>query len=102
LFGHVTETKNMKIKRFQNKILLKDFHSPDVIVASFEDDLIPEHKNHFINEHNCGTEVLEIYEKFRCDLHISTVQRMLEEMEKVFINYDQQRFEIKRKTTSQK
>jgi methionine salvage enolase-phosphatase E1 len=86
----------MKIKRNKNKILLQDFESPDIEIATLDDTLLPKHKDHFVNEHNSGVALLEIYEKHRGNMHIENVLEMLKEIEKEYREYDEKRYLIKR------
>lgn len=85
---------NFKIKN--RKMLNADIISPEIVYASFSDELVDGVAEGMVNSMNCGHEMLTIYSDFRDDLHITNVADMLKKMEAVYQKWSEEDYRIRR------
>jgi hypothetical protein len=70
-----------------NDIVNADFSDPDIVIGSFNDQLLEAEKKKIINDLVYGREMLEIYEECRDSLHIVDVVNALKKMEFAFSDW---------------
>jgi len=89
---------NTKVKG--NLLLNADLIAPETssigVYATFSDGLTRQTKREISLAINYGSEMLQIYEMNRNNLHVVNVVEMLEKMEEVFKKFDCERFEVRR------
>lgn len=85
--------RNFKLK--DRTLLNADIASPEISYAEFSKVLCKKDVKDIINELNFGSKMLDIYERNRSNMHITSVVEMLKEMEECFYAYNKERFEIK-------
>lgn len=87
----------MKIRLSGNDILHDDFKG-DMLIGQFEDrNLTDEAKQRFVNIHNCGADMLKIFEMRGHSERIDDVSAMLSEMRHVLALYREREYANKKK-----
>ena len=85
----------MKVKLFGNDILCDEF-IPSLKIGEFNNECTPEAKKLLMLDMKFGREFVETYENVRDNLHIMNVANMIDKMERLFREYDKEKFRIKR------
>ena len=66
-------------------------------MAEFDKEFVKKFdKRYFILRTNFGREMLSVYEKYRSDMHIANVMKMLEKMEQLYTEYEEELIKIGR------
>lgn len=92
--------RNVKIKG--NKLLNADMISPDMVYATFDDGLCKQVMEDIANELYYGSRMLDLYEQYRSNMHISNISEMFDLMESLFYNYSVKKQDIMIKNRSLK
>ena len=90
----------MKFKLKGNDILNTHFISPDIPYATFSDEITHATKKEIVLTLNYGGEMLDLYRRYRDDMHIKNVVDLLEQMEVLFREYSYAVYSAKRKERS--
>lgn len=83
----------MNVKLKDKKILDVNVKTFDLIIGEFNKDLVIEKQKEIIETINCGYRFIQLYKFCRDNLHISNVVIMIEEMEKIYSQYDKTMYE---------
>lgn len=79
----------MKFKLHGNDIIFQD--ALNIKMAEFDKEFVKKFdKRYFIARINFGREMLSVYEKYRSNMHIVSVMKMLEEMEQVHTKFQEE------------
>lgn len=82
--------------KLKNRTLLHGDIVNDVSIAEFSDALAEQSMHRMVNAMNYGDEMLRLYQSHRDNKHITNILQMLEEMEKVYRNWNEAEYNAKR------
>ena len=78
----------MDLKLSGNDII---YNFPQMKIAEFDKEFVKKFdKRYFILRINFGREMLSVYEKYRSDMHIAHVMKMLEKMEQLHTEFQEE------------
>lgn len=67
-----------------NKLINKDFKTPEVVYAEFSGDLSKQTKKEIVNVIDIGSKMIQAYKSRRDNLHVVNVVELIEELESLF------------------
>jgi len=79
-----------------NKIIHGDIISPDLVIATFSNQFCKEYQKQLVNSLNHGHEILMLYKQYRDNLHITNVLELLEKIEKEYLQWSSNEYQIRR------